>query len=266
MHADDAPSGLPPFGATPVPSSPDGSASEHVTAAPQYASAPAAQQFAAPEPQYEAQHTPIPAYAAPAAPAQPDAFPHNPTPTLTDSSLVSQYSAAFAQADSSVAGQYSEAAPQYSAQPAYASPAPQQQQQQQHGTPPPSYAPGNQPPPAPYAPSNGQPPLAPYAQGNGQPPPYAQGNVPYLAAFPGYPAAQPTASVLSIAAIVLASFAVIIGILSAGVPLVPATGAVVCASIGLRRGERLAKLGLILGIVATVFSLGLLAFNIISLL
>ena len=90
-------------------------------------------------------------------------------------------------------------------------------------------------------------------------PPAPQYHRPYARTFPVFEAPAPPGSILSVVAIVLAAFAVAAGFYTN--PFVPAAGAVVCAAIGLRRGERLAKLGLILGIVATVYS----AFDVIAL-
>ncbi|NMO52218.1 hypothetical protein HH310_13550 [Actinoplanes sp. TBRC 11911] len=125
----------------------------------------------------------------------------------------------------------------------------------QYAAPPPQYAPPATAQQFPTAPAPQY--TAPYAPGAyGAPSPYG---LPY---FPDQTSAVPAASVLSVVAIVLAAFAVAISFFVS--PLVPAAGAVVCASIGLRRRERLAKLALILGIVATVYALGILALNVLA--
>jgi hypothetical protein len=179
-------------------------------------------------------------------------------------SVAAQYSAVVS-ATAPVPGQptYAPAAGQYSAAPTapathapgpYGASAPTP-----YGAPAPQYAPPanaqqfTAPPPLGYAAA------PPY----GAPSPYAPGSFPYQAGFPDQAPAVPAPSVLGIVAIVLAAFAFAISFFVS--PLVPAAGAVVCASIGLRRGERLAKLGLILGIVATVYGLGILALNVIAL-
>jgi hypothetical protein len=86
--------------------------------------------------------------------------------------------------------------------------------------------------------------------------------MPYQTAFQAPP--TQAGSILSTVAIVLAVFALVVGIFVN--PLIPAAASIVCASIGMRRGERLAKLGLVLGIIAGVYSLGLLALNLLLLL
>jgi hypothetical protein len=138
-----------------------------------------------------------------------------------------QYGSALATADTPVTGQFGPA-PSGTTAPAYNS-APQL-----------AYAPDPYPttPPSLY----------------GQVPP-----MPYQTAFQSPP--TQAGSVLSTIAIVMAVFALVVGIFVN--PLMPAAGSIVCASIGMRRGERLAKLGLILGTIAGVYSLGLLALNLL---
>jgi hypothetical protein len=178
------------------------------------------------------------------------------------SPVAAQYTAGVPATASVAAGEYSAAptAPDVHAPTPYSASAPTPAPAP-NGAPAPQYAPPanarqfTTPPPPGYA---AAPPAPPY----GAPSPYAPG-LAYQAGFPDQTPAGPAPSVLSIVAIVLAAFAFAISFFVS--PLVPAAGAVVCASIGLRRGERLAKLGLILGIVATVYGLGILALNVIAL-
>lgn len=221
QQADDAPSGLPQFGATVIPDDAEAtyefatgeapqpqkvtagvpdqqhtvdepSQQQHATAPEPHDEAPS---YAPPAPHYTAAHTPHPDA------TPPHVAPANTSPT--EPSQAARYSAIAAVDHASLAEQNS-AIP----------------------------SPGPYGPPAPML---------------------------YQAGFAGYPAPKPAGNVLSTIAIVLAAFAMVVGIFVN--PIIAAAGAVVCAAIGLRRGERLAKLGLILGIVATVFSLGLLALN-----
>jgi len=97
------------------------------------------------------------------------------------------------------------------------------------------------------------PPAAAYA---GPPPGHPQQSpmAPYQTPFPGYAAtAKPIGNALSIVAFVLVAISLLIA------PVLFGAGAIVSAGFGMRRGERLARVALVLGIVAAVLGVLLTA-------
>ena len=85
-------------------------------------------------------------------------------------------------------------------------------------------------------------------------PPTAYTAPPPYQPFPGYaPTAKPTGNALSIVAFVLVAISLLIA------PVLFGTGAIVSAAFGMRRGERLARVALVLGIIAAVLGVLLAA-------